>query len=247
VRLFCAALAATILCVLPATASAQQVILDPFTGPDGIIASQSCFFGSGCTDPIWAGGDSGVLRRKANQGYVAGDQYFRSWTKRHDLRSIRMTANVKVTSIGSSQNWNGAKFFLRREVGDFDGDGRHTASANEKVGLYTAEFATRGRYIEIQRKNRGQDTYTILAFKGNTTPPLNVWQTWSASLVENAGGAGCADDQVALSLSINGVQQLAAVDKGCAAVMMSESEGAVVGLRSDNTVWYLDDFTVDAL
>jgi hypothetical protein len=177
---------------LPATAGAQQVIYDPFTGPDGIIASQSCFFGSGCTDPIWAGGDSGVLRRKSNQGYVAGDQYFRSWTKRK-------------------------------------------------------EFATQGRYIEIQRKNRGQDNYTILAFKGNYTAPLNVWQTWSASLVENPGAAGCADDSIRLTLSINGVQQLAATDSGCAAVMMSESEGAVVGLRSDNTVWKLDDFTVNKI
>jgi hypothetical protein len=232
---------------LPATAGAQQVIYDPFTGPDGIIASQSCFFGSGCTDPIWAGGDSGVLRRKSNQGYVAGDQYFRSWTKRKDLSSVQMTAKVNVTSIGSSQNWNGAKFFLRREVGDYDGDGKHTASANEKVGLYTAEFATQGRYIEIQRKNRGQDNYTILAFKGNYTAPLNVWQTWSASLVENPGAAGCADDSIRLTLSINGVQQLAATDSGCAAVMMSESEGAVVGLRSDNTVWKLDDFTVNKI
>jgi hypothetical protein len=107
------------------------------------------------------------------------------------------------------------------------------------------DFATRGRYIAVQRKSRGQDSYTILAQR-TVAPPLGAWRHIEGTLVEN-DRSGCASDSVTLTLSIDGVRQLSAVDSGCAAIMQSESLGSVPGIRSDASDWDLDNFTVGAL
>jgi hypothetical protein len=229
---------------------AAPLVMDSFTRPDGVIASSSCYFGSGCRDRIWGGGDSGTLYARSGLGHVNAEQ-FRQWTREDNAAvtgasSIRVALDARVNSIGSRATYYGVKIWTRREIIDGDRNGRATASANEKPGLYVMDFATRGRYIAVQRKSRGQDSYTILAQR-TVAPPLGAWRHIEGTMLESAGGAGCSDDRVTLTLSIDGVQQLSAVDQGCAAIMRSESLGSVPGIRSDASDWDLDNFTVGAL
>jgi hypothetical protein len=184
---------------------AAPLVMDSFTRPDGVIASSSCYFGSGCRDRIWGGGDSGTLYARSGLGHVNAEQ-FRQWTREDNAAvtgasSIRVALDARVNSIGSRATYYGVKIWTRREIIDGDRNGRATASANEKPGLYVMDFATRGRYIAVQRKSRGQDSYTILAQR-TVAPPLGAWRHIEGTLRRERPGAPAArSDPVTLTLS----------------------------------------------
>jgi hypothetical protein len=220
-------------------AETAPLLVDEFTGADGVITSAAQFWGAGSTDPIWEG-ESGTMYRRSNTAWT-NDSVFRFWTKRSDFSDVRVNMNIRVNSFTQgtadrpAADWNGVKIWLRRQVVN------GSSSANVKPGLYTAEVTRRQGNVIIQKKCGGQDAYVILAntpWSGSPNP-ARIGQS------EPVGGTirTNADGSVTIEVIRDGAVVLTGTDRGAGGCGPITGAGKV-GYRADNTDFNVDDFTV---
>lgn len=227
-------------------APAGVLFSDRFAGPDGAITSAAAYWNPNDStlprDRNWEG-ESGTMYRRSETAAPTAAGGSRFWTTRSDFDNVRVEMDLLNNgfSTGSASSpavgWDGVKLWLRRQVVN------GTSSANVKPGLYTAEVSRRQGNVVIQKKCGGQDAYAILAntsWSGSPNPAkVGEWERVGGTIRTNGDGS------VTVQVIRDGAVVLTGEDRGAGGCPPIISPGKV-GVRSDNTDFRFDNFTVTA-
>lgn len=212
-----------------ATSVSGSLFSDAFTGTDGIIAQ------SDLPSTYWETEvDATIMRRSSNQAYFDGVNWARAWL-RTDYGSHRCKFTLKTSSFtaGATNAFSGVKVWPRRvPIGGWPG-------ASVEPALYAIWIHAYDNNIYIQKKAQGTSTYNILA-SGTYSRVLGQTDTIEYEINDLANG------NVQIRLWINNVLKLTGLDTGAVGGAPITAPGRP-GIRGDDVVFYVDDYSIDPL
>jgi len=230
--------------------AANELLVDRFTAPDGLITNEYAYRNPGAagirSSPIWeltsgsmftqsnlawSGVPDGV-GPNASSSNATDSAVFRARTKRQDFVDTEVSFSLKNNGLSTSS---------RTPAESYDGVHAWTRYVSDK-SLYAITINRRDSVVVIKKKVPGGPsnggTYYTLASKAYAVP-YGTWQDVQVTTKNNASGS------VTIQLSINGTERISATDSGIGGPPIREA--GRVGVRGDNCDFHFDDFVVKAL
>jgi hypothetical protein len=212
---------------------------ETFQGADGPFVTSNAFWstsnlGAGENSSWFA--ESGDMSRRSGVGY-ASNPTFRMWTRRQDFQNVRVDMDLKVNALpnlrGDTQNWDGVKFWLRRQLCTPEPACGRVSDTGAQAG-YTAEVGLRDGRVYIQKKVGS--TYTLLSATAKAPIPFGSWMHVGGSVRNNADGS------VTIQVLRNGQVLTQVTDHGTGGAPLRAA--GRIGLRADNAQFNVDNLTV---
>jgi hypothetical protein len=222
-----------------APATPTPLLAESFNGPDGAFATSNAFWGNAdkgaAENPNWFA-ESGAMQRRSGTG-VAADGTFRMWTRRTDFQNIKVEMDLKVDALpnlrGSTANWDGVKFWLRRQLCTPEPNCGRVSDPNAQAG-YTAEVGLRDGRVYIQKKVGSN--YSLLSATPSNPIPYGSWMRVGGVVRNNPDGS------VTIQVLRNGKVLVEVTDHGTNGAPLRNP--GRIGLRADNAKFNIDNLAV---